>query len=401
MEIYEFNYGWDLIRARMRKSGSVYVDLPARFGERGGIFRESIVLEDRGWRFTSTQSDDCEYYFHVWLTDDGRLSWANDMSRGIEYCREKFDPDYPNAGYLNDTALKLYTISQEVKKYKARNLPTHEVFELRKCYLNVVLKMLGYDSIDAVAEKLDDSKGALGLTKVVDGLEKYIDLAKLVHSVEKYGDEDLIKCRAKTEATREQILDYIRPVEEVVADYEQILKNRDAKLAERRRVVPEYKTKMKEKVGEYSWDEYEAKVKAVALLILELNADLLTEEQRTKLGVKPYEVETDLDLKDKISALIDTEEFNIACRVEDEFAFGESKKLVDRINTLKLDGTPGEPDITREDVVRILADELVDLEERKASVDVQETIRKEYYTRKDKKDDNKDDKKKTDDEYVY
>ena len=148
MEIYEFDHGWDLIRVRIRKAGSVYVDLPARFGERGGIFRESIVLEDRGWRFTSTQSDDCEYYFHVWLTDDGRLSWANDMSRGIQYCSEKFDPNYPNAGYLNDTALKLYTISQEVKKYQARNLPTHEVFELRKRYLNAVLKMLGYEVND-------------------------------------------------------------------------------------------------------------------------------------------------------------------------------------------------------------------------------------------------------------
>ena len=397
MEIYEFDYGWDLIRARLRKSGSVYVDLPARFGNRGGIFRESIVLEDRGWRFTSTQEDDYEYIFHVWLTDDGRLSWANDMSRGIQYCSEKFDPNYPNAGYLDDTALKLYTISQEIKKYQARNLPTHEVFELRKRYLGAVLKVLGYDSIDAVAEKLDDSKGVLGLTKVVDGLEKYLDLAKLVHSVEKYGDEDVIKCRAKPEATREQILDYIKPVEEVVAEYEQFLQTRDTELAEKRGIVPGYKTKMKEKVGEYSWDEYEAKVKAVALLILELNADLLTEEQRAKLGIKPYEVENDIDIKDKISALIDSEEFNVACKVEDEFAYAESEELVARIRALKLDGAPGEPDITREDVARIVAAELKDLEERKSSVAVQETIRKKYYTKQDKKTD----KKKTDDEYVY
>lgn len=30
MEVFEFNYGCDLIRARLRKSGSVYVDMTTR-----------------------------------------------------------------------------------------------------------------------------------------------------------------------------------------------------------------------------------------------------------------------------------------------------------------------------------------------------------------------------------
>ena len=397
MEIYEFNYGWDLIRARIRKSGSVYIDLPTRFGDRGSVFNESIVLEERGWRFTSTQDEDYEYYFHVWLTDDGRLSWANDMTRGIEYCREKFDPNCPNAGHLNDTALKLYTISQEVKEYQARNLPVHEVYDLRKRYLESVLKVLGYDSIEAVAEKLDDSKGVLGLNKVVDGLEDYRDLSMLVYSLGKAGDEDMIKCRVKKDSTREQILDYIKPVEDLVTEYEQFLEKRDKELVEKRGIVPGYKTKMKEKVGEYSWYEYEAKVKSVALLILELNADLLTEEQRDKLGIKPFEITNEISIKDRISNLIDNVGFNAACKVEDEFAYSESENLVRKIKELKLDGTAGEPEVTREEVVRILGAELQDLEERRKSVDVQETLRKKYYTKREKKKT----VKTRDDEYVY
>ena len=41
MEVYDFNYGWNKIRARIWKSGSVYIDMPSRTG-----FRDTICLED-------------------------------------------------------------------------------------------------------------------------------------------------------------------------------------------------------------------------------------------------------------------------------------------------------------------------------------------------------------------
>lgn len=385
MEVFEFEYGWDLIRARLRKSGSVYIDMPTRWGNRGSQFRESIVLEDRGWRFTSTQDDCIDYYFHMWLKDNGMLSWANDMTRGIQYMEEPFNPDCPNAGVLNDTAIMLYNISQEVKNYQKRNLPTHEIFELRKLYLNVALKMLGYDNIEAVGKTIDDSRGYLGLTRVVDGLEKYVDLSRLVYSLGKYGDEDLFKCNATKEATREQILEYARTVKEQIDEYVEFMQIRESELKEKRLIFPEYKTRMKDKVGEYSWDAYEEKVKMVAMLLLELNADLLTEEQRTKFGISPFEMRDDIDTKDKISNLIDSTEFNEATRIEDEFAYEESEELVRRIRKLKPEGSLHQSVFSREDIVRLLSSELKDLEERKKSVDVQETIRKKYYSRKNKK----------------
>ncbi|MBQ7410012.1 MAG: hypothetical protein IJW20_01350 [Clostridia bacterium] len=385
MEVFEFEYGWDLIKARIGKSGSVYIDMPIRWGTRGSEFRESIVLEDRGWRFTSTQDDCIDYYFHMWLKDNGILSWANDMTRGIQYMDEPFNPDRPNAGVLNDTAIMLYNISQEVKNYQKRNLPTHEIFELRKLYLNVALKMLGYDSIDAVGEKLDNSRGYFGLTRVVDGLEKYIDLSRLVYSLGKAGDEDLLKCNAAKDATREQILEYAKPVKEQIDEYVEFMQTRASELKEKRLIFPEYKMRMKEKAGEYSWDEYEEKVKMVAILLLELNADLLTEEQRTKFGIAPFKVQEDILIKDKISNLIDSREFNEASRIEDEFAYEESEELVRRMRALKPEDSPLQSGFSREDIVRLLSSELKDLEERKSSVDIQETIRKKYYSRKDKK----------------
>ena len=155
---------------------------------------------------------------------------------------------------------------------------------------------MGYDTVDAVAEPLNDSRGYLGLNKVVDCLENYLDVSILVHSLGKYGDYDQIKCRALKDATREQILDDVRPVKEQVDELVAFMQRKENELKDRRKVLPEYRRNMKEKIGELSFGNYEEKVKAVAMLLLELNADLLTEEERNKLGIKELVLCNDIDI---------------------------------------------------------------------------------------------------------
>ena len=360
MEVYDFDYGWSRIRARIWKSGSVYIDMPSRIG-----FRDTICLEERGWRYTSTQDDCIDYIFHMWMKDNGMMAWANDMSRGIQYLDEPFNPDYPNADLLNDTAMKLYTISHKIRDYQKRNLPVHDVFELRKLYLTTALKTLGYDSIAAVGEPIDDSRGYLGLTKVVDSLEKYLDLSRLVFSPGKYGDYEQVKCRALETVTREQMIEYVKPVKDQIDEFVAFMQDKEDGLTAKRKVFPEYRTKMKEKGGEYSFDAYEEKVKAVAMLLLELNADLLTDEEREKFGIKPFEVKPEIEVEDRISSLIDSEEFNDACKFEDTYAYDESKELVRRLREI----SPDNISITREEVVKLLEDELKELEERNIASD--------------------------------
>ena len=396
MEILEIKDGWKIMRARIMKGGGVYVDLPTRFGQRGAEFRESIVLENRGWRFTSTQDGDIDYIFHVWLKDDGSVAWANDMTHGIEYVREKYNPNYPNCGYLNDTLELLYKVSQEVRAYQKRELPVRDLFETRKRYLDAALKILGYDSIDAVAEGLDPSKGCLGLTKVVDELEKYRDLSIWVYSLGKAGDYDQMKCRATDDETKEDMVEYYAPVKEQVEQYVEFIERRAKELEEKRRVLPGYKLNMKDKMGEFSYDAYEAKVKSVAMLLLELNADLLTNDQKAKFGFGEFVVVDDITIKDRISSLIDSEEFNTACRLEDEFAYAESQELVERMKVIT-DEELEKLGLTREDVVRLLSGELEDLEERQSSVDNQEKIRKKYYSKVNRKPKAKSE----DDEIIY
>ena len=394
MEIYEFDYGWSRLRARIWGKGSVYVDMPSRIG-----YTDRICLEERGWRYTSTQDDCIDYIFHMWMKDDGMMAWANDMSRGIQYLSEPFNSNYPNAGLLNDTAMKLYTVSHTIREYQKRNLPVQEVFELRKLYLTTALKTLGYDSIDAVGEPLDDSRGYLGLNRVVDSLEKYLDLSSLVHSLGKYGDYDQYTCRATKEATREQILEYAKPVKLQIDELLAFMQGKETELAEKRVILPEYRRNMKEKIGEYSFDDYEEKVKAVAILLLQLNADMLTDEQRAKFGIEAFKVVDELEVKDKISSLIDSDEFNLACRIEDEFAYDESEELVNVIKALEPVNEKFVEVYTREDIVRLLGSELEEFEERKQSVDVQDKIHKKYYTKNRSKQSGK--SKEDDDDIVY
>lgn len=386
MEVYDFNYGWRKIRARIWKTGSVYIDMPSRIG-----YRDTICLEDRGWRYTSTSTEeDCiDYIFHMWMKDNGMMAWANDMSGGIQYLSEPFNPDYPNADLLNDTAMKLYTVSHEIREYQKRNLPVEEVFELRKSYLTTLLKTLGYDSIDTVGEPIDDSIGYLGLNKVVDALENYLSLSNLVHSLGKYGDYEQYTCRALKEVTREQMLEYVKPVKYQLSEFEKFMKEKDTDLKEKRVILPEYRKNMKEKIGEYTFDTYEEKVKAVAILLLELNADLLTEEQRSKLGIEAFKLMDELTVKDKISSVIDSEEFNLACRIEDEFAYDETEELLNVIGELKPVEGKYADEYSKEDIRRLLESEHKEFEERKASVSVQEDIRKKYYSRKPKKQETK------------
>ena len=399
MEVYEFRDGWDKIRVRFTKTGGVYIDMPLRYGRRGAILRDSIVREQRSWRFSSTQDDCIDYYFHMWLDDNGTLSWTNDMMYRREYASGKFDPNYPNAGVLNDTAIKLYNVTKRIEDYQKRNLPTREIFELRQLYLKTALKMLGYDSVDSVGEKLDDSRGYFGLTKVVDALENYVDLSRVVYSLGKAGDYDLFQSRIGEDATRENVLEFAKPVKYQIDELVKYMKEREDGLKEKRLIYPEYKKQMSIKAGEYTWDEYEEKVKSVAMLLLELNADLLSEEQRTKFGIKQVMFVEAIESKDKISKLIDTTEFNNVCGIEDEFVYEEAEELVRRINVLNSSDNPAKDIFSREDIVRLLSSELGELEERKQSVTLQQTIHKKYYSKKPKE--AKKLEKVLEDEYVH
>lgn len=364
MELFKVEYEGQKMVVQKSERGSIYVPLPTRYGNRGAAFRESITHEERGWRFTSTQDDDIEYYFHMWLKPDGRMAWANDMTYGIEEFREPFNPYYPNAGVLNDTASKLYSIVKQIEAYQKRDIPATELFLLRQYYLTTSLKMLGYDSIDAVIEGANVHRGCLGLNVVASQLENYRSLSGLVVSAGELGGDEALFCIAPENIDRKKALELANPVKEQIEDNIQFMQEQDSTLAQKRTILPGYRTKMAEKVGVYTCDNYEKAVRNAALLLLELNSDLLTPEQRERLGVEQFSSVEELVLKDKISALIDSKDFNEACKTESKFAYDESREL---IRKAKEAGAADK--VTAQDVARIINEETKHADDRKRSLD--------------------------------
>lgn len=369
MEFFLVEYEGEKIPVQKNGNGSIVVLLPARFGDRGSQYRESIIHEERGWRFTSTQDDDIEYYFHMWLKPDGRMAWADDMTYGIKEFDEPFNPYYPNAGLLNDTALKLYSIVKQIETYQKRDIPANELLLLRQYYLNTGLKALGYDSIDDVIADRNNSCSCLGLNKVACMLENYKDLSDLVFSIGEISGEDTVVCIAPEEVDRKKALEFGVPVKEQIQDNIQFIQEESTNLGNKRRILPGYRTKMEESVGIYTFDNYKRAVKDAALLLLELNADLLTDQQKEALGILKYKKTDEMTLEDRISKLIDSKDFEAACKTENEFAYEQSQKLIKRAKEIQKTIGTETPVMNLTTLTQILVDETRMADGRKKALD--------------------------------
>lgn len=368
MEIFLVEYEGKKIPVQKDGRGSIFVLLPTRYGDRGSQYRETITHESRGWRFTSTQDNDIEYYFHMWLKDDGCIAWTNDMTYSIQSFSEPFNPNYPNAGVLNDTAMQLYTIVKQIEAYQKRDIPANELLLLRQYYLNTALKTLGYDSIESVIANENCSEKCLGLNKVACLLEDYKDLSNLVFSMDEICGEDVVVCMAPENVDRKAALEFGIPIREQIQDNIQFMQE-EAELSDKRKVLPSYRTKMEDKVGIYSYDNYQNAVKDAALLLLELNADLLTEEQRKILGIPEHNTMDEMALKDRISKLIDSTDFNAACKTENEFAYEQSRELIRRAKEIQNGMTFGTSTINPTILTQIITDENKCAEGRKRALD--------------------------------
>ncbi len=383
MEVFEVEYEGRKILVQKSERGSIYATLPPRLGDRGGVFRETITHESRGWRFTSTQDDDIEYYFHMWLKPDGRMAWANDMSHGIQEFNEPFNPYYPNAGVLNDTALQLYSIVKQIEEYQKRDIPAMELLLLRQYHLNATLKMLGYDSVEDVIKNSNNGRGYLALNRVSSQLEDYTDLSGLVISLGEISGEESFACIAPKDVDKRRALELGKPVKEQIESNVAYMQEHENGLAKRRSILPGYRTGMSDKVGVYTMDNYENAVRNTALLLLELNADLLTDEQRKELGIGEHKHLDELSLRDRISRLIDSKEFNDACKCEHEFACGQSEKLIETTKRI-IDGM--EPIERNSDyakgLISLVLEETRALEARKRFVETHEDIEARFYAKK-------------------
>lgn len=325
MEIFEVLYRGKKVNAIKREKGEIYVILPTRCGEKGSEFKERILRDSYGWKFESFLVDKPEVGFNLWIRDNGTLAYRTLDADKILVTKQVFNPDLQNGGKLNNVATELYNILEQLNAYEKRDIPASSTCKLRKKRLETTLKLLGYSSIEEVNEELNDSKGYMALTSIRKQLENYINLGAYIHLE---GREDLIRVNVPEGMSREDFINLAIPVTDEYSSDLKYITEQDEQREQKRSLLPDYCEEMSKKIPYADWLLYSKVVRETAQLYLELNADLINDDIPDSSRL------TGIALKERISKLIDSKEFAIACSIENEFVIREGNRLIKRVDLI-------------------------------------------------------------------
>lgn len=362
MEVFEVLYKGKKANA-VKINNGIYVKLPTRYGESGREFKESISRDSIGWKFSSSIVGNAEYSFNLWLLDNGRIGHYNPKEDKMLVTKEPFNPDIKKEGKLYSIAIELYKTIEQLEAYEKCDISASKTCEDRIKKLESTLKLLGYPRIEDVKFELDDSKGYLALRRIREQLEHYINLGAYIHLEGSRNQEDIIRVKVPEAITREAFDELRVPVIEEDSDNRNFMEKQDDK----KDILADYCAQMTKKMPYKEWRIYSNVVKKVTKLLLELNADLVSEKYG--LQVSDLSELSENELKDRIYSLINSKEFSMACEIEDRIFEREAKRLISMIE-LKLSEYQEVKDTTSNPIIpKILEDmkqdEMCMIEERK------------------------------------
>ena len=370
MEIFEVLFRGKKAIAVKKNNGEIYVNLPVRRSKQGNEIRESISRDANGWKFSCFVVGNSDISFKVWIMDDGRIACYSSKEKKHVIAKEKFDPNTKKDGQVYNIAKELYKTIQQLEEYKKSDIPVSATYKLRREKLKTTLKLLGYDSIEQVNSELDDSRCYLSLSRIGEQLEHYINLGAYVHYEGNINDEDTIRVNIPEGMSREDFIGLVSPVtEEFFADKESIGQQED-KIRERQEIIPDYCTQISRKIPYAEWLLYKRIIQETAQLLLELNADLLSTNERN--GLTDSSSLTGTELEDRISKLIDSRDFSKACNIESRFLVREATRLVKEAEAIisEVYEQTGNKSMT-EDLVRIKDEEIEMIKQRKSQINEQ------------------------------
>ncbi len=204
---------------------------------------------------------------------------------------------------------------------------TYDISQLKKEYLRTKLMILGYDSQQDIDKELDSSKG-------------YHVLGKIGHDLEHYTNplRELSGRKDKNDITIEEY-------EQEVTEGKLFIENQDELLGRIRSIYSDFGLHMEEKVSEEDWGIYSKIVQKTGMLLRDL-----------VLGSKKRNLASSSKLKeeDEISELIDSHEFALACKIEDEFMAQEFQTFKEYAASYEYDD-----DYVKETTPAVLLAELV------------------------------------------
>lgn len=125
MREFEITYKNKRLSATKDKDGNYSVNIPSEDGCYTRILNTNV-----GWLF-STFNVEQDYFFEVWLRQDGKLGWRNDVDKKDHITTEAYDPITENVGNLNDVARELYSVVRQFYGYQKFGISPILVVDLK------------------------------------------------------------------------------------------------------------------------------------------------------------------------------------------------------------------------------------------------------------------------------
>lgn len=376
METFKINYKGEKIDAVKTDHGGYTATLPVRFGDKGTVYTETVSRVENGWRFTSTESEHADYYFDVYLYDDGTTGWTNDMQNRIVKSDSKFNPSfYDKSDPVAKVCADMYEVIQGFYEHEKRGIDAEKVIGLRQAYLHTMLKMLGYTSTDRVGKELDPNKSFKALGKVASMLERYKNLATMF----KQTKPGVYEVNVPEGMTQDELKDVIIAVGTDVRKLNERMDAEEDLNQTKRAVLPNFGLTMTDEVKPDEYAVYSENVAKVAELLLELNYDIVAENDRKT--IKDESGLDGLELGDKISRVIDTKEFSEACHTEDNYVKTENERLAEEIDRLIDDSERVINSSVGAALDFLKRQAMISRDERKEFIEKYQEIEKLYYSK--------------------
>ena len=348
-KVFEVNINGERVFADVSEDGRYSIIFPLRKDKEGNecyehierdvLGKEVFGKEMPGLRFTSTRMYDKNYKFTFWVLDDGTMIWKDTDNNPYRSLGKKFDRKAIPETSSEKLAKNIYDTFQMAYEYEKIGMPAEEVGKSRKDRLSTALLLAGYDRVDDVKLPIRPDKSFFSLRRLGLILENYRNLS-YVYREENANGEDCFylddtkipyskHCADSVERDREQMEADKSAME---AHIEWITRVRSFPGAEDFLYGMEGKMREQDPEG---WERYSTVVRKTAEMLLGFNLDLVNEENRE--GIEDLTGLQGLELQDKISELIDSDEFSKACIFEDKFVISECDRVGSMIQDAKQD----------------------------------------------------------------
>lgn len=325
------------------KNGAITILLPLELDKEGKSHKNFIQRDSRGWRISS-KAITGEEFSNIWVTDSGRICHNSNTQPDITYLEDEINPDKKSDNPIYCRAQDLYRFLREnfekMAAYDRVDWTPENVIELRKKQLIGYLKLLGYNKVSDIRKKEEPTGEYTALSRVGEKLEHYKGL-DFVRRVDLLTGENLAvnipEFYSGEPCNPEEVLkrysDEMKQVEDEFQGDLEFVQRRNDYLERARGISPDYFSNMKRKLKPEEWNTYQLSVIKIAKLVMGLNYDILSKEDRE--GIPDLTGLSQEEVEDRISQFIDDLRFfDTAADIENRYAIKENEEFIGKVDEL-------------------------------------------------------------------